>query len=80
MARSHRTSKPRPPKGTPTDLNLWVLDRLFGDRTRVSNQVEPTSAPHLRRCLRAGLLDVDGAELVLTDAGIAALAARKGRA
>jgi len=61
------------PKGTPTRLNLRCLGNLFGQADRVPNKIEPTSATHLRRCLRAGLFTVDGQDLVLTPAGRTAL-------
>lgn len=60
-------------KGTPTDLNLWVLNEVFKEAPRVPNQVKPTNAPHLRRCFKAGLLEVQGRELVLTLKGAEAL-------
>lgn len=59
----------RPPKGTPTDLNVWVLSQVFGDKDRVPNQLEAPDVTHMRRCLRAGLCDVSGKDLVLTPAG-----------
>lgn len=64
-------------KGAITAVNLYALGRMFGETAeagaRAPNQVDPTSAPHLRRCLKAGLLEVDKHELVLTPAGAAAL-------
>lgn len=64
----------RAPKGTPTGLNLWVLARYFASADEVPNQIEATSVPHLRRCLKAGLIEVNRAAgtLRLTDAGRAA--------
>jgi len=53
-------------------LNLHVLARSFGfvgGPDRIPNAIESASVPHVRRCLRAGLVEVDGAELALTDAG-----------
>lgn len=61
------------PKGTPTDLNLWVLNEVFKHAPRVPNQLKPTNVPHIRRCLKAGLLEVQGRELVLTLKGAEAL-------
>lgn len=75
--RGRRKSRnPRLAKGTPTELNLFALRDLFGDRRRVPNQIPPPDVPHIRRCFKAGLVAVDGRELVLTDAGVAALAER----
>lgn len=37
--------------------------------TRVPNEIQPVSAPHLRRCMKAGLVKPEGKELVLTPAG-----------
>jgi len=46
-----------PPKGSPTDLNLWVLDKFFSDKDEVPNRIDPTDVPHLRRCMSAGLIE-----------------------
>ena len=62
-----------PIKGTPTSLNLWVLAQHFGGADRAPNRIEAPDVPHLRRCFKAGLCVVEGAELALTDAGRAAL-------
>jgi hypothetical protein len=56
---------------TTTRLNLSVLARTFKTADRVSAHVSPADAPHLVRCMRAGLLRAEGSELILTDAGIA---------
>jgi hypothetical protein len=64
----------------PTALNVWVLDRHFAGATRAPNRIEATSTAHMRRCLKAGLVVVEGTELVLTEAGIEALAAAARRA
>lgn len=65
-----------PPR--PTDLNLWVLAQTFAPNgvlhTRVQNRLRPTELPHLRRCMQAGLLRPDGADLALTPEGEAAVA------
>lgn len=61
-------------KGDPTDINMYVLSEYFGPNERIPNQMEATAAPHLRRCLKAGLLVPEGKELVLTPAGVEALA------
>lgn len=37
------------------------------------NQVDAVSAPHLRRCIKLGLLRMERKDLVLTEAGIEAL-------
>jgi hypothetical protein len=52
---------PRPPKGTPTDINLYVLDREITEGKGVIGLLPPTSIPHIRRCLKAGLLEPAGA-------------------
>lgn len=62
-----------PKKGDPTSLNLSTLKTAFGGKERISNRVEPTSAAGIRRCLAAGLVAVEGKELVLTAAGKAAI-------
>lgn len=66
-------SNPRAPKGTPTSTNIYALAKLFGELDRVPNRVSPTSAPHIRRTLKAGLVRVEGSELVLTPEGRAAV-------
>jgi len=66
-------------KGTTTSLNLWVLAQVFGPETSVPNQLAPTDAPHIRRCLKAGLLTADRTTLTLTRGGRKALAERNGR-
>jgi len=60
-----------------TSLNVWVLAKIMGGSERASNRVESTSAPHIRRCLGADLIRVEGVEIVLTDAGRAAIVAGK---
>ena len=65
---------PRPAAGTPTDLNVWVLSEIFGTAQSVPNRAQRTQLPHLRRCLKAGLLTVSKDRLTLTAAGAAALA------
>ena len=71
--RNKRTPRRRAPKGTPTELNLWVMRGFFAGKTRARNQISPPSVPHLRRCLKAGLIEVEGTELVLTLAGVEAM-------
>ena len=68
-----RTRTPRAPKGTPTALNIWTLGQHFGANDRAPNQLEATSVPGIRRCLKGGLVTVEARELVLTDEGRAAL-------
>ena len=64
--------------GDPTDTNLWVLERQMGGKDTAPNQIRPTSVPHMRRCVKAGLVTVDGAQLHLTEKGKAVLALRAG--
>lgn len=71
-----RPKRKRPPKGTPTDLNLRVMSEHFAGKHRAPNQICPTSTSHMRRCLNAGLFTIEGAELVLTEAGIAEMEGR----
>lgn len=65
----------RGPKGTPTHTNLFALRSLFGDRTFIPNQMHATDVPHLRRCLKAGLVRVEGGGklLALTPEGAKAI-------
>src|SRR5579859_6193408 len=56
-----------------TDLNLYVLSRTFGDSLETANRIPATSRPHIKRCVLAGLVEVAGASLRLTEAGKAAL-------
>lgn len=64
----------RPPAGTPTRVNLWVLGQTFGDGADTApNQFRPSQRPHLMRLLRAGLIEVDAAVVKLTAAGRSAL-------
>ena len=59
-------------KGDPTRLNLWVLKDIFQDKDEVPNGVDPTSVPHLRRCMSAGLVEAVGGRggtLRLTEKG-----------
>jgi hypothetical protein len=41
----------------PTSLNLWVLKKAIREGGGRIRKVAPTSAPHLRRCIAAGLLE-----------------------
>lgn len=64
----------RAPKGTPTALNISALGKMAMGRREFPNQIASTDAPHLRRCLKAGLLEVvDRSTLRVTDAGVAAV-------
>jgi hypothetical protein len=65
----------RPPAGTPTDLNLWVLRNLFDGADVAPNKIDLVSVPHVRRCLKAGLITITdaGTTLTLTAAGKVAL-------
>lgn len=58
LSSNSKESTPNPPpKGSPTDLNLWVLDKFFSDKDEVPNRIDPTDVPHLRRCMSAGLIE-----------------------
>ena len=63
-------------KGDPTDLNLWVLERLFKGTDTAPNAMTATSKPHIRRCWKAGLLTIDGPQLRLTEKGKAVIGFR----
>jgi len=67
---------PRPPKGTPTRTNIFAMVSMFDGANSVANRVDSVSAPHIRRCLAAGLVEVTdgGKTLTLTDAGRKAIA------
>jgi hypothetical protein len=62
-----------------TDLNLSVLDEEITAGGGMIGKVAPTSAPHLRRCLDAGLLGpVEGCKKgiwMLTPEGVTRLKA-----
>jgi hypothetical protein len=77
--RSPSTSPKAPP--TPTDLNLSALEDALAEAPDGTIQRVPAvHAPHLRRCLDAGLLEpAAGAKGAwrLSAAGVAALAARR---
>lgn len=51
---------PRPPKGAPTKLNLRALEHEVAAGGGVIGLLPPTSLPHIRRCLKAGLLESTG--------------------
>ena len=64
----------RAAKGAPTKLNLWVLAKLFPVGTdSIEAYVMRVDAPHMRRCLEAGLVVSEAKRLTLTPAGRAAL-------
>lgn len=51
----------RPPKGTPTDLNIWAgAVALYEHNGRIPLRMPPTDVPHLRRLIAAGWLVQDG--------------------
>lgn len=60
--------------GDPTSLNIFALAEHFGTANRAPRHADSLAMPHLRRCLRAGLMRVEGDEVVLTHAGVAAIA------
>lgn len=66
---------PRPPAGTPTGTNLFVLARTFEHADTVSDRFPATSIPHLRRLLAAGLIvgDAKAKTISITAAGKVAL-------
>lgn len=72
MGRPRRPTEPHPPKGTPTSLNLVVLGWVFKGKMEAPNQIKATDTPHMRRCLKAGLVEVslDRTHLTLTQAGL----------
>ncbi len=79
-SRSPSTSPKAPP--TPTDLNLSALeDALAEAPDGTIRRVPAVHAPHLRRCIDAGLLEPAGARAAwcLSAAGVTALAARRSR-
>lgn len=68
-----KKSKAKRKKGDPTDLNLWVLKKVFGNKTEVPNNLSPTDVPHIRRCLKAGLLQASKGTITLTAKGKTAI-------
>jgi hypothetical protein len=57
-----------------TPTNLFALRETFPVGTERAPARQPSVIyPHLKRCLTAGLIALDGADIVLTDAGRAAL-------
>jgi hypothetical protein len=71
-------TKNKDQKLTITDLNIWVLRKELAAGNGAIGKVPPTSAPHLRRCIKAGLLAFDhgfwrltekGQEILKTDMG-----------
>ncbi len=69
--------RPGAPKGTPTALNVWTLAQLFNGQDEAPNRMEPTAIAGVRRCFKAGLVEVsaDKKTLRLTDKGRDAIAA-----
>jgi len=69
MANTANTTAKKTVKAT--DLNIWVLARMADGRVEFPNRIEPTSATHMRRCLKAGLVEVVSRQtLRITTAGI----------
>ena len=63
-----------------TPVNAYVLATVFRDGDRVPNRLEPTAAPHLRRCVKLGLVRIESRKvLVLTPTGAAVVAAEKAK-
>ncbi len=52
-----------------TDLNKYSLFEHMGGAHAATNQVSPTSSAGIRRAMQAGLVEVKGKELHLTEAG-----------
>lgn len=74
--RTKRTA-PAAKSVTATPLNVWVLGRIANGRREFPNRIESVSAPHMRRCMKAGLVMVspdDPTRLRLTEAGYVTLA------
>jgi len=75
----------KPSKGAPTDLNIYALADMFhyGELKEVPNRLHATDVPHIRRCLKAGLVDVvrkgKTTVLKLTPPGVAAIKAYEQR-
>lgn len=69
--KAERKRNPRPPAGTPTGTNLFVLARTFEHADTVSDRFPATSIPHLRRLLAAGLIvgDPKAKTISITPAG-----------
>lgn len=55
-----------------TDMNKSVLFDHMQGRGQHTNRIAVGSAPHVRRCIKAGLATVVQGLLVLTDAGLEA--------
>lgn len=72
--------KPPPSVVYPTDTNIYSLTELVMSqrgRNPLSNQIQSTSVPHIKRCIAGGLLEVvDRSSLRLTPAGKAAVIER----
>lgn len=63
----------------PTDTNVFAMQQCFGSNEMIPNSVHATDRPHLLRCIQAGLIEVLGASLRVTEAGKEAMAARAAR-
>lgn len=59
-----------------TQTNLSALKQWMNGQDMAPARVEAVLASHLKRCLAAGLIVVDGAVIRLTPAGKSALEAR----
>jgi hypothetical protein len=53
-----KTPKTKPLTPAATALNVWVLGRIADGRREFPNAICATSAAHLRRCMKAGLVEV----------------------
>jgi len=56
-------------KGAATDLNKFSLFEHMSGEHKASNRVSPTSSAGIRRAMKAGLVEVKGSELHLTEEG-----------
>lgn len=66
--------RPQPKATTLTELNLWVLGRIAHGRKEFPNKISATSAPHMRRAIKAGAVEVvDKAKLRITPFGYESL-------
>ncbi len=83
MGRTRPPSAPPKAPPTPTDTNLVALeDALAEAPDGFIRKVSPTEAPHLRRCIAAGLLEPAPGEKNawrLSAAGVSTLAERRAR-
>lgn len=74
LKRGEGGASKRPAKGSPTGLNVWLLGTLAAGLRSFPNRVTPPQRAGLRRCLKAGLVEVvDRQTLRLTAEGVDAL-------